>query len=499
MQLWHVLKHSHELHIRWASERPSCALPPFISRISPGLHVFFTPLQRQNGQVDPFHTHRALQADIDISALLCPILRKIFGPTLKCASPANTFTIPPLISSRFASTSSLQYYSTLSSLVDLVTYIQQKICNRSDTACSHSASLLDNADSLDIDYDSISHALTVTTVWFQPPSNLFNQTPSQTPANAWSVTIDAVADNVEVGVLRNEAPSEPSELQLSGFLAVVGEDERPSPTLFSFPSRHHVLPDTQSVTQSYSISFDMPTGLHPTLRIAFSSAASLVAPSNKPEDSSCALHTYLTLTSALFADKYQLATTDRLFLQAHNLHALRSISGETDLEAPDYVVQKWGSNVLLELATPDHSSAGDAPWDVTVPLHLRYLEPAAGGEREIQIPWPIVFWACTAEEGTRFPVNPFDRINLGYDGIFGPRTMFYHLKTSTENRTLVETVTVPVLDIKASGARWIGIATVAAISLGFLWTLLKLHAVAALGMNRAKVETTRAREEKKQP
>lgn len=37
-----VLKASHELHIRWSSERNYETIAPLNSRVSPGLHVFYT-------------------------------------------------------------------------------------------------------------------------------------------------------------------------------------------------------------------------------------------------------------------------------------------------------------------------------------------------------------------------------------------------------------------------------------------------------------------------
>lgn len=345
----------------------------------------------------------------------------------------------------------------------------------------HSTALLNIADFLDIDYDAISHALTFTANWSKPPPVFFDHIASETFYDSWTITVDAHADKVEVGVLSNEAATDPAELQLSGFLTVVGEDTTPAPTLFSFPSRHHILPAAQSSAQAYSVSFQQPTGLHPTMQISFPSRQALSPPMTNPSESTCALHTYLTLPSALFADKYQLSSTDPLFLQSHHLRALHSISGETDLEAPDYVIQKWGSNVLLELDTPDPDASfpipitnAKTPYIVTIPLHLRYLPPTAGGLSQIQIPWPVVFWACTSDDGTKFPVNPFDRVNLGYDGLFGPRTMFYHLDVAGGNKSLVETLDVPVLDTEAVGARWIESGTVLVVLLGFAWVVWKL-------------------------
>jgi hypothetical protein len=197
-----------------------------------------------------------------------------------------------------------------------------------------------------------------------------------------------------------------------------------------------------------------------------------------PPVSACFLHTYLTLPSVLFADKYQLS--DPLFLQSHNLRALRSIAGETDLEAPDWAVQKWGSTLLLELPpSPDNQE----DFVVSIPLHLRYLSPHPSGHREIEIPSPVVFWACRAEEGTKMSANPFDRVNLGYEGIFGAKTMFYHLsplyptnKTRGLGRgggSLVKTMKVPVLDVslgagKSSG-KFVEAGTMLAVALGFWW------------------------------
>ena len=363
----------------------------------------------------------------------------------------------------------------LPSLSDLVVYVQQKICSHSDIACIHSASLLNIVDSLDLDYDAISHALTFTAYWSRPPPVFFDPTTSETFYDSWTFTVDAHGEKVEVGILSTEAAPDPSELQLSGFLTVVGEDTAPAPAMFSFPSRHHHLPAEQSSSQAYAVSFQSPTGLHPVMQISFPSTAALHPPITKPEESACALHTYLTLPSAIFVDKYQLSSTDELFLQSHNLQALRSIAGETDLEAPDYVVQKWGSNALLELATPlPDSKREDRPWSVTVPLHLRYMEPKAGQTSQIWVPWPVVFWACTADEGTRFPVNPFDRVNLGYDGLFGPRTMFYHLAAQSQNVTMVEELNVPVLDTVAVGSAWVESGTVLVIIMGFTWVLWKL-------------------------
>jgi len=240
--------------------------------------------------------------------------------------------------------------------------------------------------------------------------------------------------------------------------------------MFSFPSRHHPLPAAQSQL-SVAASFQHPTGLHPKLDLTFP-ASSLT-----PPQPSCALHAYLTLPSALFIDRYQFS--DALFLQSQNLKALRALSGEQDLEAPDWVVNAWGSAALFELAHP--SAGSSAEWTATIPTHLRYVKPnstiSSSSTARLDIPAPVVFWACNADEGTKFNTNPFDRENLGYDGLFGKKTMFYHVPPAPvmaeAERGLLLGLDVPVLDAETAGS-WVGFATVAVVVAGFTWVVWKV-------------------------
>lgn len=214
------------------------------------------------------------------------------------------------------------------------------------------------------------------------------------------------------------------------------------------------------------------------MKISISSPA--LVPPSAPTGATCALYTYLTLPSTIFADKYQLSTKDSLFLESHNLRGLRAVSGETDLEAPDWVLPAWGSNLLVEIATPaDNQALDGGSWDVTIPLHLRYLRPTENGHQSTSIPWPIVFWACSTED-TEMGTNPFDRVDLGYDPLFPPKTYFYHLHPES-NGSLMQEIQVPVLRANTDGGRLFGdatsrveIGTVAAILIGFTWVLWKL-------------------------
>ncbi|KAI4131165.1 MAG: hypothetical protein LQ338_001370 [Usnochroma carphineum] len=258
-------------------------------------------------------------------------------------------------------------------------------------------------------------------------------------------------------------------MSLLSFMSSQSNNFHQDPTRFSFPSRHHPVPPASGST--FLTTFPSPTGLHPTLRLTFPSS------SISPPTPACALHTYLTLPSSLFVDKYQFSSPN--FLASKNLRAIRALSGETDLEAPNWVIGKWGSAILLELAPPvldrfRPPPTRGTPWHADISLHLRYLPPAAGGVSSIDVPWPVVFWACPAEEGTKMNVNPFDRVNLGYESLFSPRTMFYHVqpKPVGVGGRLVERVEVPVMDLE--GTRWVEGGTVGAVLLGTLWVVWKL-------------------------
>lgn len=251
---------------------------------------------------------------------------------------------------------------------------------------------------------------------------------------------------------------ESHELGVTGLLTVLNEQKKPSSTMFTYVSRH------RQSTGHFTSKFLTPTGLHPTLQLSLSS--------NQPpsEDDNCTPYAFLTLPKTIFADRYQLA--DELFLASKNLTASRYTSLPVDLEAPAYTTKTWGSSVLLELASPSPSE--DVPWTAEVPLHLRYLAPSETGEVEAEIPYPAVFWACSA--GFNLPNSPFDRTHLGYDQLFDSETVFWHVtpKADVGNR-LMNPVTVPVL--KEEGAAWIGLGTTLVVGLGFAWVLWKLASV----------------------
>ncbi|EED18213.1 conserved hypothetical protein [Talaromyces stipitatus ATCC 10500] len=437
------LHHTRELHIRWSTERNYDSVAPFLARISPGLQVYHISSNESE-----------LREDTD---RICPLVQNLFGDDIKCISQKKSFSEAPVLVERLSSLSAqhTQFHHNLPSIDRFVQFIRHSVCDLTDVQCADIISSLSSADSIAIDYDATADTITLSAFWSQPLSDVAR----------WTEDINVVGSSgkVEVGLLSNEKSIDAEDLTLGGYLAVVGQDSK---------LKH----------ATYVSTFETPTGLHPTMKISISPSA-LVQPS-APEDTTCALHTYLTLPSTIFADKYQLSTKDHLFLNSHHLKGLRAVSGETDLEAPDWVLPSWGSNLLIEIATPiDNQSINDSDsWDVTIPLHLRYLKPSESGYRPTSIPWPIVFWACSAED-TEMGINPFDRVDLGYDKLFPPKTYFYHLHPGidTAERVLMQEIQVPVLRAATEGGRLFGdagyqveLGTVAAILIGFTWVLWKL-------------------------
>ncbi|ROT35920.1 PIG-X-domain-containing protein [Sodiomyces alkalinus F11] len=447
-ELSDVLQSCHELHVRWVSPLAYETVAPLLSRLSPGFHLFYTP-GKTRGEVE----------DGPDTAMLCQALSKSFG--IQICSSSRAFARLP--NDRFSHSAALYFYEPRENLNSLVDYLSTRICatlgGHGDSAVSHCrerAERLRDAASLDISYDTISHALKVTAQW---------------PKKRQSVSVSSLPGHrTEVGIL-GEDPSvrtEAEEVGISGALTVLGDQKTPSPVMFAVPSRHRVS------GASFSSAFVSPTGLHPTLRLRISSG-------QRPrEDASCALHAYFTLPKSIFPDRYQLS--DELFLRSKNLTALRYASSPIDLEAPAYATETWGSSILLELTPPTSGEKEDeasGPWTAEVPLHLRYLAPNSDGYAEVEAPYPAVFWACPAEEGTKFPNNPFDRVHLGYDALFGPRTAFWHVEPRAEDAggsggRLMSPIRVPVLD--EDDASWVRAGTAAAVVVGFAWVLWTLVA-----------------------
>jgi len=150
-----------------------------------------------------------------LSVDLCPLLKHLFSPDLKCSSISDSFSSPPILSERFTSSSTFQYFYPLPRLLDFQKYVARTICEAFKGPCVNEAASLSYASSIDIDFDAISHAVTVAGYW--------RTGQAKTEPRKWKE-----GDSLEVGVLQAEKPEEPEELKLGGYLTVLGEDEKPS-------------------------------------------------------------------------------------------------------------------------------------------------------------------------------------------------------------------------------------------------------------------------------
>ncbi|KAG5985390.1 hypothetical protein E4U55_003618 [Claviceps digitariae] len=426
-----LLPRFRELSLRWASPLAYDSIEPFVSRTSPGLHLSYTLANTKDAEAE-LKLYNSLLA---------------FG--LKDPPSNETFTTHG--EGQFINPSGATLHEHLEHLSPLTSGAAKELCTENDADCQTRLEGLSGASNFDISWDTAAHVVRISAVF---------------PLAHREVHVSSLAQRrTEIGILtKDSSPNQkPYELGVSGLLTVLGEKKEPSATIFAFPSRH------RWTEASFTPRFLEPTGLHPVLQLTLSSTKSPVA------DEHCAPYAYLTLPSTIFADRYQLA--DKLFLASNNLTASKYTSLPVDLEAPAYATKTWGSTVLLELAPPPSSDDSVAAWTSQVPLHLRYLKPSTSGDVDIEIPYPVVFWACdSSSTNADFANNPFDRIHVGYDGLFNSSTVFWHVKPEpASGNRLMSRISVPVLKEHASA--WVGFGTTVVVALGFAWVLWTLVTV----------------------
>lgn len=201
-----MLKKWHELHIRWAPDVFDLAPAPFTSRVSPGLHVFYTPSTEWKNPD------------------LCQDVRSLFSSAnrhFKCTTSNETAIKMPMLSERFTMSTALQYYSPFSgddwTASKIAGWFQELTGEKSMPTY------------VDIDYDAISQAVTCTGVW------------SSGPRIGWTDHFRAPEDEstVEIGVLSHEPNTDPEDIQFGGFLTVLGRDDKPSTTPLYQVSEHY--------------------------------------------------------------------------------------------------------------------------------------------------------------------------------------------------------------------------------------------------------------------
>ena len=154
-------------------------------------------------------------------------------------------------------------------------------------------------------------------------------------------------------------------------------------------------------------------GMHPFLKTDIHSDIP-----NDEDLIQCKLYYYLDLNKSFFVDKYQLP---KEFTSYVNF-------GNTDLELPEYKINEWGSEILMEIENNQQ---------ISLPLHSRYQLP--NNESSIRVTGindPLIFYGCDVKDSYLLESSPFDnRLDIGgnYERFFTDNTVFYHL-LSHENQ-----------------------------------------------------------------
>lgn len=145
---------------------------------------------------------------------------------MKCDSVAETFTKPAILSERFATSSTYQYYNLAALDQYLGVHVLKRLCEGKEPAlhaCKDQIQDLENASYIDIDFDAISHALVFTAFWNPDRPKILSSQRDKRP-----IQRARAEDTIEVGVLQSEKATEPEELSMGGYLTVLGQNDHPS-------------------------------------------------------------------------------------------------------------------------------------------------------------------------------------------------------------------------------------------------------------------------------
>uniref|UniRef100_A0A060TBR2 Protein PBN1 n=1 Tax=Blastobotrys adeninivorans TaxID=409370 RepID=A0A060TBR2_BLAAD len=266
---------------------------------------------------------------------------------------------------------------------------------------------------------------------------------------------------VEVGMLalNPDYYVERHEFPLSGLLRKVGyneeEDYRQILVAVSLLSRY-------SHNSSFTGGFEQPMGLHPRHKLTLTGVK---APTFLP---SCKLFAKYNIPRSLFLDKYQLQDLERETPSAPASGKLIGVWGESDLEAPVWEVQGWGSEAVVQIYPPD---ATGQEFNFTLPMHSRYEVPQEGDTKvDHEMPLPFVFWACANIQDPLAGEYPA----VAYESLFPPNTVFYRVPGSpySEPESVVSPYSIPVAPVQSFGV--VQLATVVAVLGGFLYLVLVL-------------------------
>lgn len=206
----------------------------------------------------------------------------------------------------------------------------------------------------------------------------------------------------EIGVFGRDLQSEPHDLVPIGARIMFNEaepsEEYVQRTMIHVKPRNRHLPHVAVELRQ--------NGLHPVVTLAEPETPS------DPDLDHCKLYTYWTLHRLVFLDPYQLPPHAKVVANY----------GTRDLELPEYKLDTWGNEVLVE-----HTNAS-FPLEVT--LHARYQLPQSSPHTPVTFAKPALFWACQGDsDGYVLNLLPFDNrqvIGGSWEKLFGNDTIYYH-------------------------------------------------------------------------
>ena len=172
---------------------------------------------RRKSESSPLYLHKWRLMRLSVN--ICALLKRAFSPSLKCDTVQESFSSPPLTSERFSASSTYQYFHILPKIAHFSTFVSTEYCS-SHEGCTSEVLALNEASTLDLDFDAISHAIVLTASW----------APGEHPGVGGTegmIRRLGAQDSIEVGVLQSEKPDEPEELKFGGYLTVIGEDDKP--------------------------------------------------------------------------------------------------------------------------------------------------------------------------------------------------------------------------------------------------------------------------------
>lgn len=261
------------------------------------------------------------------------------------------------------------------------------------------------------------------------------------------VNASTTADFIEVGIFAVASESTPDDATLVG-ARLLYNDEDPDPngnfvhrTLFHVKPRHRDVPHAD-------IRY-VKNGLHP--KVVFENVPDAPV---ADDISRCSLYAYLTLEKSVFLDPFQLP--DGINVVANY--------GTRDLELPEYLVNVWGNEVLLEVTE-------DAILPLDLTLHTRYQNPSRFAlYNHLSIDKPVLFYACEsrATDAQVLKASPFDNkrpVGGNYEKFFTDDTVFFHALDRGQF-----SLDIPTLSLDKD---FINTATLSVVCLGFFLILIK--------------------------